>query len=65
MEWYCFKDKAAMVDTDVKLKYVARDNYSRDFTFKGMKCPKCGIAFIREDLAVGRLATAEGMAEGK
>jgi uncharacterized OB-fold protein len=65
MEWYCFKDKVPMVDADIKLTYLARDDYSRDFSFKGLKCPKCGTIYIPENIAVGRLATAEGMAEGK
>ena len=65
MEWYCFKDKVAMVETDVKLVYLSSDNYSRDFTFKGIKCPKCGVIYIPESMAVGRLATAESLSEGK
>jgi hypothetical protein len=65
MDWHCFKDKIAMVEADVKLTYFVRDGYSRDFTFKGLKCPKCGVAYIPEPLAVGRLSTAEGMVEGK
>jgi ribosomal protein S27AE len=65
VDWYCFKDKVKMTEADIRLKYTAGDKYSKDFTFKGMKCPKCGISFLPEDLAIGRLATAEGIAEGK
>jgi hypothetical protein len=65
MEWHCFKDKIEMVETEVKLTYLAHDNYSRDFNFKGLKCPKCGTVFIPEKMATGRLATAESIAEGK
>jgi hypothetical protein len=65
MDWYCFKDKTAMVEADITLKYVAPDDYSRDFTFKGIKCPKCGTTYIPEKMAIGRLATAESLAEGK
>ena len=65
MEWYCFKDKVAMLETDVNLTYFVSDDYSRDFTFKGLKCPQCGAIYIPEHMAVGRLATAEGMVEGK
>ena len=54
-----------MADADIHLKYTASDKYSKDFAFKGMRCPRCGIIFLPEDMAVGRLATAEGMAEGK
>jgi len=54
-----------MVETDVKLVYLSSDNYSRDFTFKGIKCPKCGVIYIPESMAVGRLATAESLSEGK
>ena len=65
MDWYCFKDKVAMVETDVELIYLVSKDYSKDFTFKGIKCPKCGAIYIPEKLAIGRLATAEGLAEGK
>jgi hypothetical protein len=65
MEWHCFKDKVEMVEADVKLLYISRDDYHKDFTFKGLKCPKCGAIYIPEKMAVGRLATAEGLAEGK
>ncbi len=65
MEWYCFKDKVPMVEADIKLAYLVTEKFSRNFSFKGIKCPKCGVTYIREELAVGRLATAEGLAEGK
>lgn len=54
-----------MVEADVTLKYVAADEYSRDFTFKGIKCPICGAAYVPEKMAIGRLSTAESLAEGK
>jgi hypothetical protein len=65
MDWYCFKDKVLMVETDVNLMYTARDDYQRDFTFKDIKCLNCGAIYIPESMAVGRLATAESIAEGK
>ena len=65
MEWYCFKDKVAMAEADIKLNYQAHDDYSKDFNFKGLKCPKCGAIYIPEKMATGRLSTAEGIAEGK
>lgn len=65
MDWYCFKDNVAMVETDVQLHYISSDNYGKDFTFKGIKCPKCGVIYIPEKMAIGRLATAESLAEGK
>jgi hypothetical protein len=65
MDWYCFKDKVPMMESDINLVYTARDDYQRNFNFKGLKCPKCGASYIPENLAIGRLATAEGMVEGK
>jgi uncharacterized OB-fold protein len=65
MEWYCFKDKAAMAETDVKLVYLSSDDFKHNYTFKGIKCPKCGATYIPEAMAIGRLTTAEGLAEGK
>jgi|WetSurMetagenome_2_1015567.scaffolds.fasta_scaffold457341_2 hypothetical protein len=54
-----------MVEADVRLVYVSGDNYKKEFTFKGIKCPECGVIYIPEDMALGRLATAENLAEGK
>jgi hypothetical protein len=65
MEWYCFKDKVEMVEADINLVYAVNKDYNRDYTFKGIRCPVCGISFVREDLALNRLATAESMYEKK
>jgi hypothetical protein len=60
MEWYCFKDKVKMVDSNLRMKYL-----KVTATTVGMKCPKCGISFIREAIVVGRIAKAEQMIEKK
>ena len=60
MEWYCFKDKVKMVDSNLRMAYLKKTS-----TIVGMKCPKCGISFIREEIVVGRIAKAEQMIEKK
>jgi uncharacterized OB-fold protein len=65
MAWRCYKDKTEMAETEVTLIYLSHDDFHRDFNFKGLRCPKCGVIYIPEEMATGRLATAEGIAEGK
>jgi hypothetical protein len=42
MEWHCFKDYSRMVEVDLQLEDL-KDHHK--FTHKGMKCPKCNLAF--------------------
>jgi hypothetical protein len=42
MEWHCFKDYSRM--EEVKLELEDLKDHHR-YTHKGVKCPKCGLAF--------------------
>ena len=42
MEWYCFKDSYRMDEVVLTLEDL-QDHHK--FTRKGMKCPKCNLAF--------------------
>ncbi len=46
MEWHCAKDYSRMVEADLQLEDLK--NHHR-YTRKGMKCPKCGLAFEKPD----------------
>jgi len=46
MEWHCSKDFSRLVEVDLQLEDL-KDHHK--FTHKGLKCPKCGIAFIKLD----------------
>lgn len=46
MEWHCFKDYSLIVETDLQMEDLK--DYHK-FTHKGLKCPHCGLAFIKPD----------------
>jgi ribosomal protein S27AE len=46
MEWHCFKDYSLMTEVDLQLEDL-EDHHK--FFHKGMKCPKCGLAFVELD----------------
>lgn len=59
-QWYCLKDKEKMVETDVMIYYLDIVN-----AIEGIKCPKCGAAYLLEETAVGKVSEAEKMLENK
>lgn len=65
LDWFCFRDKVAIEEADVKLVYHLSEDFSPNFTVKGLKCLKCSAAYLSENVAVTRLSAAESKAEGK
>ena len=59
-EWHCFKCKEKMVETDIKSTYMEILRF-----IPGLKCPKCGIAFITEKTVVEVVAPGEEDIEAK
>ncbi|MFC1907087.1 hypothetical protein ACFLW8_03265 [Chloroflexota bacterium] len=59
-DWYCFKDKEKMVESDVLMEYLDTIN-----AIEGIKCPKCGAAYLEEEMVVEKVAQAEKMLENK
>jgi len=59
-EWYCFKDKEKMVESDVLLAYLEITG-----AIEGIKCPKCGAAYLLEETVVEKVAKVEEMIENK
>jgi hypothetical protein len=60
-KWYCYKDKVEMVDGTVKMSYLKKTVPLPG----GIKCPKCGVAYLPEALVVGKVVKAEEMIEKK
>lgn len=58
-KWYCFKDKVEMVETEVTLSYMDTKQ-----PIKGLKCPKCGVAYLTEETAE-QMSKAEQQLEAK
>jgi hypothetical protein len=59
-DWYCFKDKVKMVEADVNLKYMFLTQ-----EMPGLKCPKCGVEYLTEQIVMTALQDAEATIEGK
>jgi len=59
-EWYCFKDKVKMEETDIILRYMLLVQ-----PMPGLKCPKCGAEYLTEKIVMTSLQGAEAAIEGK
>jgi hypothetical protein len=59
-QWYCYKDKVKMLDSNLRMAYLKKTSI-----IVGIKCPKCGAAYVLEPIVVGRIAKAEQMIEKK
>ena len=59
-QWHCFKCKEKMVETDVEMTYLEITN-----PIEGIKCPKCGVAYLLEETVVDRVNQVEEMLEKK
>lgn len=59
-EWYCFKCKQKMVETDVTAFYMDVVNF-----IKGLKCPQCGTTYLTEKIAVEVVNKGEAEVEAK
>jgi hypothetical protein len=59
-DWYCFKDKVKMLETDVKLSYMQLSQ-----RVPGLKCPVCGECYLTEETVMTTVKDAEDMIYGK
>ncbi|EQB22236.1 hypothetical protein UNSWDHB_452 [Dehalobacter sp. UNSWDHB] len=60
MELICFKCKKPLQMRRVDFSYLGH-NFHSDC----LKCPECGLVYISEELAEGRIAEVEVMLEDK
>ena len=59
-DWYCFKDKVKMEEASLVLSYLQLSQ-----RVPGIKCPKCGTAYLTEELVMNVVHPAEEMFEQK
>ena len=59
-EWHCFKCKVKMANSRVRMSYL-----EKIVPTQGIKCPQCGVAYLPEELVLGKVAKAEKMIENK
>ena len=59
-QWYCFECEEKMVEGDVLTTYL-----DTTYAIEGIKCPKCGAAYLMEETVLDKVARAEAMLETK
>jgi YgiT-type zinc finger domain-containing protein len=59
-QWHCFKCKEKMVEQDVDMAYM-----EVEAAVEGIKCPKCGVAYLTEETVTEKVAKAEELLESK
>ncbi len=59
-EWYCFQCKEKMVEKDVETRYLQILQY-----VPGLKCPKCGVPYLTEEIAVETVTKGEETIDAK
>jgi len=59
-DWYCFKDKVQMLDSELILSYMQLSQ-----RVPGLKCPKCGVEYLEEKVVMTTVQAAEDALEEK
>jgi hypothetical protein len=59
-DWYCYKDKVKMVDSDLTLRYMQLTQ-----RVPGLKCPQCGVEYLTEKVVTTTVQAAEEILEEK
>lgn len=59
-DWYCYKDKVEMLETDVRLSYMELSQL-----IPGLKCPVCGECYLTEEIVMTTVKEAEDLIYGK
>jgi len=59
-DWYCFEDKVKLEEADITLSYIVMNKF-----FTGLKCPKCGVQYLPEEVVLTDVAEAETLLESK
>ena len=59
-DWYCYKDKVEMLETDVKLTFMQMTQ-----RIPGLKCPVCGECYLEEVIVMTTVKEAEDLIYGK
>lgn len=59
-DWYCFEDKVKLEAADVILNYMFLNR-----SVPGLKCPKCGVQYLTEEVVTTTVQAAEDALEAK
>jgi hypothetical protein len=58
--WVCGNCKEPLKESAVQVRYLGNA-----FSLKMLVCPKCGMAMVSEEMAIGKMAEAEKILEDK
>lgn len=59
-EWYCFKCNERLEEADIEMEFMEIIRF-----VEGFKCPKCGAAYLPEQLVVEVIVPGEQEIEAK
>jgi len=59
-DWYCFEDKVKLEEADVTLSYITMNK-----SFEGLRCPKCGVQYLPEEVVMTEVHPAEEELDSK
>ncbi len=59
-EWYCFKCKEKMVKAEIPFVYLEVEDKG-----KGIKCPKCGVAYFDEQTVLDVIIPTQEFIDAK
>lgn len=60
IKWYCFKCKEQMKSASVTMEYKKISG-----AVEGMRCPKCGVSYLMEDVVKAKVLKAEKLIDAK
>ena len=60
-QWYCFKCKEKMKETEVTLSYMGVEMPGAE----GIKCPNCGVKYLLEKFTIEQVREGEKLMETK
>jgi hypothetical protein len=59
-KWYCFKCKEEMQTVNLDVEYLGISG-----SIEGLKCPKCGMAYLTEEVVREKVLKTQEMIESK
>ncbi|MEM1514952.1 MAG: hypothetical protein QXH24_02750 [Candidatus Bathyarchaeia archaeon] len=59
-KWYCFKCKEEMQEVNLTIEYLGISG-----SVEGLRCPKCGAAYLTEEVVKEKVLRAQELIESK
>ena len=59
-DWHCFTDKAKMAEAELTLRYMQLTQH-----VPGLKCPRCGVEYLTENVVMTTVTAVEDALDQK